>query len=120
MGGADLFLAVRAIGALALVVGAMAAFLYIAKRRGIGSFKANRPERRLTAVERLSLDQKHMLHLVRVDDTEMMVVIGPQGVVQLAAPKAAPAQGSFAAKLAELKDRRLDTRTLKPIGMETA
>jgi flagellar biogenesis protein FliO len=120
MGGADLFLAARAIGALALVVGAMAGFLYVAKRRGIGSFKANRPERRLAAVERLTLDQKHMLHLVRVDDTEMMVVIGPQGVVQLTPPKAAPAPGSFAAKLAELKDRRLDTRTLKSVETEAA
>ena len=72
----------RSLGALCLLIGLLAAALWAVRRYGIvlPGMVAERPEKRLALVERLAVDGKRTLLLVRRDNTEHLLVSGPEGV----------------------------------------
>jgi flagellar protein FliO/FliZ len=69
----------RFILALALVVGLIFALAWVLRRFGLGgSFqRAVGRKRRLSTIESASLDARHRVVLVRRDDVEHLVLIGP-------------------------------------------
>ncbi|MFL9841555.1 flagellar biosynthetic protein FliO [Sphingomonas sp. ST-64] len=82
----------RMFGALAIVLGLLAGALWAVRRFNlrlpgrIGGGGVD--ERRLAVVERLSVDQKRSLLLVRRDNVEHLVLMAPEGNVVLNAPRA--------------------------------
>lgn len=100
----------RMFGALAIVLGLLAGALWAVRRFDIrlpGRLGAGgAPDKRLEVVERLTVDQKRSLLLVRRDNVEHLVLMAPEGnvvlheartdapaprVIDTPAPKAAPA-----------------------------
>lgn len=100
----------RMFGALAIVLGLLAGALWAVRRFDIrlpGSLGAgSAPDKRLEVVERLTVDQKRSLLLVRRDNVEHLVLMAPEGnvvlheartdapalrVIDTPAPKPAPA-----------------------------
>jgi flagellar protein FliO/FliZ len=81
----------RSLGALCLLIGLLAAALWAVRRYGIvlPGMVAQRPEKRLALVERLAVDGKRSLLLVRRDATEHLLLTGPDGV-QVIERKIAP------------------------------
>jgi len=81
----------RMFGALAIVLGLLAGSLWAVRRFNlrlpgrIGGGGAD--DRRLAVVERLSVDQKRSLLLVRRDNVEHLVLMAPEGNVVLTAPR---------------------------------
>jgi flagellar protein FliO/FliZ len=72
---------VRALGALLTVLGILAGALWAVRRFNIvlpGS-GAPRPERRLAVIERLSLDPRRSITLLRRDGVEHLLLIAPEG-----------------------------------------
>jgi flagellar biogenesis protein FliO len=67
--------------AVAGVLILLVATLWVLRRRGIAGMtltgKSN--ARRVESLERLPLDPHHILHLVRVRDTELLVASSPSG-----------------------------------------
>ncbi|WP_159980850.1 MULTISPECIES: flagellar biosynthetic protein FliO [unclassified Novosphingobium] len=120
----DAWSLLRTLGALGVVLGALWGALWAVRRfdltvdgKGLGKwlekFGNAGPERRLKVVERLAIDQRRSVILLRRDDTEFSLVIGPEGVVVLdtcrapeapavAAPKAEDA--SFMSKISTLPE----------------
>ncbi|GLK44076.1 MULTISPECIES: FliO/MopB family protein [Novosphingobium] len=94
----DLFSLVRMLGALMVVLGALVCLLWAVKRydltmprKWLEKLGNTGNDKRLQVVERLAVDQRRSLVLLRRDDTEFSVLIGPEGVTVLdstAAPKA--------------------------------
>lgn len=82
----------RMFGALAIVLGLLAGSLWAVRRFNlrlpgrIGGGGVD--ERRLAVVERLSVDPKRSLLLVRRDNVEHLVLMAPEGNVVLSAPRA--------------------------------
>lgn len=86
------------LGALMVVLGALVCLLWAVKRydltmprKWLEKLGNTGSDKRLQVVERLALDQRRSLVLLRRDDTEFSVLIGPEGVTVLdsaAAPKA--------------------------------
>lgn len=77
----DLFSLMRTLGALGLVLGVLAAALWVVKRYDLrlpGRVSTTR-RRRVELVERLSVDAKRSLALIRRDGCEHLVLIGPDG-----------------------------------------
>ncbi len=72
---------IKSIAALCSVLALLAGGLWIAKRYGLagaaGGFK--RAEKRLAVVERLLLDPKRQLLLIRHDTDEMLILLTPDG-----------------------------------------
>jgi len=93
----------RMIGALAIVLGGLAGALWAVRRFDlrlpgrIGA--APRRERRLELVERLTIDPRRSVLLVRRDGREHLLLIAPEGHVVIEAveqpPVAAPPAPSF-------------------------
>lgn len=100
----------RMFGALAIVLGLLAGALWAVRRFDIrlpGRLGAGgAPDKRLEVVERLTVDQKRSLLLVRRDNVEHLVLMAPEGnvvlheartdapalrVIDTPAPKPAPA-----------------------------
>jgi flagellar protein FliO/FliZ len=77
----DTIAIVRALGALLTVLGLLAGALWAVRRYQIvlPGTHARRPERRLAVVERLSLDPRRSLALLRRDGVEHLVLIAPEG-----------------------------------------
>lgn len=77
----------RMFGALAMVLGLLAGALWAVRRFDIrlpGRLGAGgAPEKRLEVVERLTVDQKRSLLLVRRDNVEHLVLMAPEGNVVL-------------------------------------
>lgn len=77
----------RMFGALAMVLGLLAGGLWAVRRFDIrlpGRLGAGgAPEKRLEVVERLTVDQKRSLLLVRRDNVEHLVLMAPEGNVVL-------------------------------------
>lgn len=77
----------RTIGALSLVLGLLGAALWIVRRYDIRMpsqwLAARGGERRLVLVERLALDGRRAVMLIRCDDREHAVLVAPEGVVTL-------------------------------------
>ncbi|HUD31176.1 MAG TPA: flagellar biosynthetic protein FliO [Novosphingobium sp.] len=112
------------LGALSVVLGGLTGALWLVRRHGL-TLPARwlerlgpGPERRLRVVERLAIDQRRSVVLLRRDDTEFSVMIGPEGAVVLdsnAAPvipkpvvsgpsAPEPAADSFASKIPVLPE----------------
>lgn len=77
----------RMFGALAIVLGLLAGALWAVRRFDIrlpGRLGAGgTPDKRLEVVERLTVDQKRSLLLVRRDNVEHLVLMAPEGNVVL-------------------------------------
>jgi len=90
----------RMLGALLLVLGSLLCALWLVKRYNLSLPRKwlerlgnNGTERRLQVVERLAIDQRRSVVLLRRDQTEFSVLIGPEGVTVLDSaplPVAAP------------------------------
>lgn len=121
----DAWSLMRMLGALGVVLGALMGALWCVRRYDLtldGKFLGKwleklgnaAPERRLQVVERLAIDQRRSVILLRRDDTEFSVMIGPEGVVVLdsaaaraapaAAPAPQPASETFAKKIEMLPE----------------
>ncbi|EZP48697.1 flagellar biosynthetic protein FliO [Sphingomonas sp. RIT328] len=91
----ELLSALRAIGALALILGLLSGALWAVRRYDIklpaGWAQPPGRARRLTLVERLALDGRRSVALIRCDEREHLVMIAPEGVVALG--EAVPAIG---------------------------
>ena len=84
----------RYFGALILVLGLLGLAWVAARKYGLPGVVSPSGTRRLAVVETLMLDARHKAYILRRDDTEHLVVIGPQGTVTietgLIKPMAAP------------------------------
>lgn len=75
----DLIDMARYLGALMLVL-ALVGFAALAARRfGLPGITAGIGARRLVVVETLMLDAKHKLFILRRDDREHLLLVGPEG-----------------------------------------
>ncbi|MEN2786124.1 flagellar biosynthetic protein FliO [Sphingomonas qilianensis] len=88
----ELFSVLRTLGALAVVLGLLAGALWLVRRYDLtlpggmlGKFSGTAPVRRLALIERLPLDSRRSLVLVRRDDREHLVMIAPEGLLLLEA-----------------------------------
>jgi len=83
----ELLSALRALGALGLILGMLAGALWAVRRYDIklpAQWATGREaERRLALVERLSLDGRRSVALIRCDGREHLVLLAPEGVVSL-------------------------------------
>lgn len=80
----------RMLGALMLVLGGLVCALWAVRRynltlprKWLEQLGSPGAEKRLQVVERLAVDQRRSLVLLRRDDVEFSVMIGPEGVVVL-------------------------------------
>lgn len=75
----DLIDFARYLGALMLVL-ALVGFAALAARRfGVPGIMSANTSRRLAVVETLMLDARHKLFILRRDDKEHVVLVGPEG-----------------------------------------
>lgn len=73
---------VQTLGALMAVVALIFAAAYLARRLGVEKKLAGlRKDARLRMVESLSLDMRHRLMIIRRDNREHVVVLGPSQIV---------------------------------------
>ena len=76
----DSFAALRTIGGLLTVLGILAATLWAVRRFNLTLPGAHgHSPRRLQIVERLGLDPRRSVVLLRCDDREHLVILGPEG-----------------------------------------
>ncbi len=83
MAGLDL---IKMMGALAFVLGGMVGMLWAVRRTNLvpgGSKRAT--YNRMEVVERLSIDQKRSAVLIRLDNLEHLVVLSPEGALNVTA-----------------------------------
>lgn len=90
----DALALLRMTGALGVVLGLLAGGLWLVRRFDItlpGQIGAGR-RRRLELVERLSLDAKRSIALIRRDGQEHLILIGPEGhgIIETAIPPESP------------------------------
>jgi flagellar biogenesis protein FliO len=95
----DILSMIRTVGALGVVLGMLAGALWVVRRYDIklpGRVSGS-ARKRVELVERLSVDAKRSVALIRRDGCEHLILIGPEGHVTLEtgitapAPAAAPA-----------------------------
>ncbi|SNT18431.1 flagellar protein FliO/FliZ [Sphingomonas laterariae] len=92
------FLAIlRTLGALGIVLGLLAGALWAVRRYElklpghlIGGLIGTAGPRRIELVERLSIDARRSVALIRRDDKEHLVMIAPEGLLMIEAGIAAP------------------------------
>jgi flagellar protein FliO/FliZ len=84
----------RMIGSLAIVLGMLAGALWAVRRyeirlpqKWLSGFANPGTTRRMELVERLVLDPRRSIALIRKDGQEHMLVIAPEGLLILEAPK---------------------------------
>lgn len=98
----DLDVYFRFLLALVFVLGLIAALAWAARRFGLGGNLMPMKGRsgRLAVTESLMLDAKRRLVLIRRDDREHLVLIGPAGetVIETGIAGAQPAASAFVAK----------------------
>lgn len=73
----------RYFGALALVLALAGLAMLAVRRYGLPGFVNPNATRRLSVVETLMIGPRHKLFLIRRDDTEHLVLIGPQGATAI-------------------------------------
>ena len=101
---------VRFIAALLFVLALIALATWLAKRFGMGGRvnPVRRGERRLQIIEAMTVDAKHRAVLIRRDNIEHLVLLGPTADVVIEtgidAPPAAVASGT--ANASELEERK--------------
>lgn len=89
----DFLSLLRMIGALGIVLGLLAGALWAVRRYDIklpgtligGLMGANSAARRLELVERLPIDARRSVALIRRDNKEHLVMIAPEGLLMLEA-----------------------------------
>ena len=74
----------RYFGALALVLGLVGLAWIAARRYGLPGIASPSGTKRLAVVETLMLDARHKLYLIRRDDREHLIVVGPQSTCTVA------------------------------------
>ncbi len=88
----DMELAVKSIAAFVFVMGLMYLLSYALKKIGIaGQGMLTGAKRRLKVVEFLPLDQRRKLVLIRRDQKEFLLVLGPNGETLVESNITAPA-----------------------------
>lgn len=97
----DILSVLRTLGALAIVLGMLGGALWVVRRYDIRlpvRFMAGPQERRLAVVERLALDGRRSVALIRCGEREHAVLIAPEGLLVLegAAAGATTRSGSLA------------------------
>ena len=70
----------RYVGALFFVLALVGLAALATRRYGVGGFAGGGGAKRLCLVETLMIDARHRLVLVRRDDREHLVLLGPDGV----------------------------------------
>ncbi|WP_019831341.1 flagellar biosynthetic protein FliO [Sphingomonas sp. PR090111-T3T-6A] len=86
----DILSVLRTLGALGIVLGMLGGALWAVRRYDIrlpSRFLAGPQERRLAVVERLALDGRRSVALIRAGDREHTVLIAPEGLLLLDAAK---------------------------------
>lgn len=73
----------RYFGALILVLGLLGLAGLAARRYGVPGISKSAATRRLSVSETLMLGPRHKLLLVRRDDAELLLLLGPQGATLL-------------------------------------
>lgn len=75
----DLYI-LKFVAAFALVMGLMLGLAWVMKRAGLGG-KSFLPggKRRLAIVEQLPLDHRRRLMIIRRDDRDHLIIVGPDG-----------------------------------------
>lgn len=89
--GMDLLQTLRAVFALAVVLGLILGLAYVLRRYApqlMAQLQAQRGERRLKVIETLVLDPARRLVLVRLDDEERLILLGEGR--ELIEPRARP------------------------------
>jgi flagellar protein FliO/FliZ len=97
----DLIDFARYLGALMLVL-ALVGFAALAARRfGVPGIISANATRRLAVVETLMLDARHKLFILRRDDKEHLVLVGPEGtsVVESGIPAKLPVAAAIEGSL---------------------
>ena len=84
---------VRYLGALAFVFALVVVAGLAARRYGLPGISAGTAQRRLAVVESLMIGPRHRVFLLRRDDREHVVLLGPQGatLIESGIAAAAPA-----------------------------
>lgn len=96
----DLIDFARYLGALMLVLALVGFAALAARRYGLPGIASGTAQRRLHIVETLMLGPRQKLFLLRQDDREHLILVGPQGasVVETGVPvQSAPAASAIAA-----------------------
>ncbi len=73
----------RYVGALAVVLGLLGTAFVVARKYGLPGVVAPQGSRRLAVAETLMIDGRHRAILLRRDDTEHLIVIGPSGTTAI-------------------------------------
>ena len=88
----DILSLLRMIGALGVVLGLLAGGLWVVRRyeirlpqKWLSGFAAQGTARRMELVERLALDPRRSVALIRKDGREHMLLIAPEGLLILEA-----------------------------------
>lgn len=89
----DFLSLLRTIGALGVVLGMLAGALWLVRRyeirlpqKWLAGFAGNGSTRRLELVERLALDPRRSVALIRKDGREHTLLIAPEGLLLLEGP----------------------------------
>ena len=85
----------RMMGSLAIVLGLLVGALWVVRRYELrlpqnlmAGFPGRGAARRMELIERLSLDPRRSITLIRLDDREYAMLIAPEGVLRLEAQPA--------------------------------
>jgi flagellar protein FliO/FliZ len=85
----------RMMGSLAIVLGLLVGALWVVRRYELrlpqnlrAGFAGRGAARRMELIERLSLDPRRSITLIRLDDREYAMLIAPEGVLRLEAQPA--------------------------------
>lgn len=94
----DLLSLLRMFGGLIIVLGLLGGALWVVRRYDLklpDRFLSSGADRRLAVVERLAIDGRRSVALIRRDDREHLVLIAPEGLLMLdAVPAATPARAA--------------------------
>jgi flagellar protein FliO/FliZ len=75
----DLIDMARYLGALLLVLGLVGCAALAARRFGVPGIASRSATRRLAVVETLMIDARHKVFLLKRDDREHLLIVGPEG-----------------------------------------
>jgi flagellar protein FliO/FliZ len=104
----EILAVLRTLGALAVVLGLLVGALWIVRRydlrlpqKWLANLSDRDTPRRLELVERLSLDPRRQIVMIRRDYKEISLLIAPEGVIML---DSAPCTGAARPKDGPMKD----------------